>query len=67
MYIHMCIHPYILHVCLPYPPRVGGQFSLYGEPLIKACIASKCDYIDVTGEPYVSVQVAMENSMGGVM
>ena len=49
------------------PPRVGGQFSLYGEPLIKACIASKCDYIDVTGEPYVSVQVAMETSMGGVM
>ena len=46
---------------------LGLQFSLYGEPLVKACIASKCDYIDVTGEPYVSVQVAMETTVGGAL
>jgi short subunit dehydrogenase-like uncharacterized protein len=32
-----------------------GPFQLYGEPLVKACIEAKCNYIDVTGEPYVSV------------
>jgi hypothetical protein len=29
-----------------------GPFQLYGEPLVKACIEAKCNYIDVTGEPY---------------
>ncbi|MFC3094978.1 saccharopine dehydrogenase [Alteromonas sediminis] len=28
-----------------------GPYALYGEPLIKACIASGADYVDLTGEP----------------
>ena len=29
------------------------QYQLYGEPVIRACIKTKCHYVDITGEPYV--------------
>ena len=63
MYVCMYVCVYVLPI-LPHLP-VGLQFSLYGEPLVKACIASRCDYIDVTGEPYVSGQVAMKTAIEG--
>lgn len=28
-----------------------GPYALYGEPVIKACIAGGSDYVDLTGEP----------------
>lgn len=28
-----------------------GPYELYGEPLIKACVAQGIDYLDLTGEP----------------
>ena len=28
-----------------------GPFRFYGEPVVRACIASRCDYVDITGEP----------------
>lgn len=28
-----------------------GPFRFYGEPVVKACIAEGCHYIDITGEP----------------
>ena len=33
---------------------VPHQFQLYGEPVVKACISQKCNYVDITGETYVS-------------
>ena len=31
------------------------QYQLYGEPVVKACISQKCNYVDITGETYVSL------------
>ncbi|XP_060191320.1 probable mitochondrial saccharopine dehydrogenase-like oxidoreductase At5g39410 [Lycium barbarum] len=28
-----------------------GPFRLYGEPVVKACVDSGCDYLDISGEP----------------
>lgn len=28
-----------------------GPYSLYGEPMVKACVESGTDYVDLTGEP----------------
>ncbi|CAM8935000.1 unnamed protein product [Rhodiola kirilowii] len=28
-----------------------GPFRLYGEPVVKACVESGCDYLDICGEP----------------
>ena len=28
-----------------------GPYAFYGEPLVKACIAQQCHYLDITGEP----------------
>jgi short subunit dehydrogenase-like uncharacterized protein len=28
-----------------------GPFRFYGEPVVRACIAEGCDYVDITGEP----------------
>ncbi|EPS64851.1 hypothetical protein M569_09927 [Genlisea aurea] len=28
-----------------------GPFRLYGEPVVRACVESGCDYLDVSGEP----------------
>jgi short subunit dehydrogenase-like uncharacterized protein len=28
-----------------------GPFAKYGEPVIKACLESRCHYLDITGEP----------------
>ena len=43
-------------VCVCYAVFVTpySQYQLYGEPVIKACIKAKCNYVDITGEPYVS-------------
>ena len=30
------------------------QYQLYGEQVVKACISQKTNYVDITGEPYVS-------------
>ncbi|KAL1920531.1 uncharacterized protein VTP21DRAFT_908 [Calcarisporiella thermophila] len=39
------------HVCID----AVGPYALWGEPVVRACIKAKCDYLDVTGEPqYVS-------------
>ena len=49
----------IVHVWLLDCSHDGGfvvfQFQLYGEPVVKACINQKCNYVDITGETYVSV------------
>lgn len=34
------------------------QYTLYGEPVVKACIKEKCNYVDITGETYVSPPLA---------
>lgn len=34
-----------------------GPFIDYGEPVVRACIAQGCDYIDSTGEPYFVQQL----------
>jgi short subunit dehydrogenase-like uncharacterized protein len=31
-----------------------GPYRLYGEPVVRACIASGAHYVDVSGEPQVS-------------
>ena len=31
------------------------QYQVYGEPVIRACIKEKCNYVDITGEPYVRI------------
>ena len=33
---------------------IFSQFQLYGEAVVKACINKKCNYVDITGETYVS-------------
>lgn len=30
-----------------------GPFRFYGEPVVKACVATGTHYVDVTGEPEV--------------
>lgn len=32
----------------------AGPYRFYGEPVIKACIATKTHHVDVSGEPQVS-------------
>ena len=29
----------------------AGPFRFYGEPVVKACVETGCDYIDISGEP----------------
>jgi len=37
----------------------AGPFLRYGEPVLKACIAERADYADITGEPeYVDLTLA---------
>jgi short subunit dehydrogenase-like uncharacterized protein len=31
--------------------NVVGPFAKYGEPVVKACLESRCHYMDITGEP----------------
>lgn len=31
-----------------------GPFRLYGEPVVRACIASGAHHVDISGEPEVS-------------
>jgi len=31
-----------------------GPYRFYGEPVVRACIASGAHYVDVSGEPQVS-------------
>lgn len=33
---------------------VVGPYVKYGEQVIRACISQKCDYVDITGETFVS-------------
>jgi short subunit dehydrogenase-like uncharacterized protein len=28
-----------------------GPYRFYGEPVVKACVEEKCDYVDICGEP----------------
>ncbi|XP_062501648.1 saccharopine dehydrogenase-like oxidoreductase [Corticium candelabrum] len=28
-----------------------GPYRFYGEPVVKACVEEKCDYVDISGEP----------------
>jgi len=32
----------------------AGPYRFYGEPVVRACIASGAHYVDVSGEPQVS-------------
>jgi short subunit dehydrogenase-like uncharacterized protein len=38
------------------------QYQLYGEPVIRACIRAKCNYVDITGEPYFMEKMRQEYS-----
>ncbi|ORY08257.1 sccpdhb protein [Basidiobolus meristosporus CBS 931.73] len=39
-----------------------GPFRKFGEQVVKACIAKKCDYVDITGEPeYVERMMALHH------
>ena len=35
-----------------------GPFRLYGEPVVRACIASGTDYVDISGEPLFLESIA---------
>jgi hypothetical protein len=35
------------------PVSPARQFSQYGEPVVRACVQTGCDYVDITGEPLV--------------
>lgn len=34
---------------------VVGPYVLFGEVVMKACINQRCDYVDITGETFVSL------------
>lgn len=35
------------------------QYQLYGDQVVRACISQKTNYVDITGETYVSECVFM--------
>ncbi|XP_011862887.1 PREDICTED: saccharopine dehydrogenase-like oxidoreductase [Vollenhovia emeryi] len=37
-----------------------GPYRLYGEPVVKACIATRTHYVDVTGEEQFMVEMQLE-------
>ncbi|XP_011862890.1 PREDICTED: saccharopine dehydrogenase-like oxidoreductase isoform X2 [Vollenhovia emeryi] len=37
-----------------------GPYTLYGEPVVKACIATRTHYVDVTGEEQFMVEMQLE-------
>jgi short subunit dehydrogenase-like uncharacterized protein len=38
-----------------------GPFSRYGEPLVRACVAARTDYVDSTGEPEFWARIIAEH------
>lgn len=42
--LEMCQQSRVLINCV-------GPYRFHGEPVVQACIAGKCNYVDVTGEP----------------
>ena len=40
--------------------HLSVQYQLYGEQVVKACISQKTNYVDITGETYVSVNSRRE-------
>ena len=40
----MCARARVLINCV-------GPFFKWGEPVVRACVRNKCDYVDITGEP----------------
>ncbi|CAI8010351.1 Saccharopine dehydrogenase-like oxidoreductase [Geodia barretti] len=51
----MCSKATVLISCV-------GPYQLYGEPVIRACIKTKCHYVDITGEPYFMEKMRQEYS-----
>lgn len=38
-----------------------GPYSLYGEPVVRACIDSKANYMDLSGEPLFMEKMALQH------
>ena len=51
--------------CYAFISSLCSQYQLYGEPVVKACIGQKCNYVDITGETYVSI-VRVNHVVSGV-
>lgn len=40
-----------------------GPYRVYGEPVVKACIANKTHHVDVSGEPQVGLNCSINNNL----